>query len=155
MEQALPKGIPTIRNSAGNYTRPDNVFVSSDITEWIMECRTQQKDKPPTADHFPIVTNLEFLTTDSHNELTRNWRATDWGKFRTELTAQLRNIPAPRELQSPAELITALNDVEEAIQKTADKCVPRKTPTPYAKRWWTKELDQARKAARRLARQAE
>lgn len=120
-----------------------------------MECRTQQKDKPHTADHFPIVTNLEFPTTDSNDELAWNWHATDWGSFQTELTAQLQNIPALRELKSPAELITALNNVEEAIQKTADKCVLRKSPMPYLKRWWTKELNQARKTARRLAQQAE
>ena len=33
MHMVLPHGIPTIRNAAGNLTRPDNVFASSHLIE--------------------------------------------------------------------------------------------------------------------------
>ena len=41
MQMVLPHGIPTIRNSAGNLTRPDNVFASSLLVEWVTKCDMQ------------------------------------------------------------------------------------------------------------------
>jgi hypothetical protein len=38
MQMVLPHRIPTIRNSAGNLTRPDNIFISEQLTEWISKC---------------------------------------------------------------------------------------------------------------------
>ena len=38
--------------------------------------------------------------------------------------------------------------------RTIEKVVPRKKPSPYAKRWWTKELGKARRKVRQLGRKA-
>jgi hypothetical protein len=60
LEMVLPKNIPTLINSAGNYTRPDNVFISQAIAHWIVNCNTSPEDTPPKADHFPILTTLDL-----------------------------------------------------------------------------------------------
>ena len=56
------------------------------------------------------------------------------------LDEELLKLEAPRELNSKEELINALDKLEAAITRTIKKVIPRKKPSPYAKRWWTKEL---------------
>ena len=77
MQMTLPQGTPTIRNSAGNLTRLDNVFASSQLTEWITKCDVRPDNQPPTADHFPIATQLDFPVKINTTETARNFRATD------------------------------------------------------------------------------
>jgi hypothetical protein len=57
MEMALLKGIPTLLNSHGNWTRPDNVFVSSELNR-VIECDVQE-NAMPKADHSPIITRID------------------------------------------------------------------------------------------------
>ena len=57
--------------------RPDNIFASSQLTEWIMKCDTRPDDQPPTADHFPIATQIDFPVKSNLMEMARNFRATD------------------------------------------------------------------------------
>jgi hypothetical protein len=152
MQMILPQGIPTIRNSASNLTRPDNVFASSQLIEWITKCDTKPDDQPPTADHFPIATTLDFPVITNPPHTPRNFRATDWEELKSVLDKELLKLEAPRELNSKEDLINALDMLKAAITRTINKVVPRKKPSPYAKRWWTKELETARKKVRKLGR---
>lgn len=154
MELALPKGITTILNSHGNFTRPDNVFVSQELYAYLAECQVSQDRKPDKTDHFPIVTTIEFPTTDTTEKPARNWRETDWEDFREELKVQLATIPNPKELKTADEIDEALDHLEAAVSRTADRVVPQKRPTPYARRWWTKELRKARDKTKKAARRA-
>jgi ribonuclease HI len=154
MHMVLPHGIPTIRNAAGNLTRPDNVFASSHLIEWIINCDTRPDEQPPTADHFPIATILDFPVTTNPPHTPRNFRATDWQELKDILDDELMDLEPPREINSREELLNALDKLEAAIMRTIDQAVPKKKPSPYAKRWWTKELEMARKKVRKLGRQA-
>ena len=60
MQMTLLQGTPTIRNSAGNLTRPDNVFASSQLLEWVTKCDARPDNQLPTTNHFPIATQLDF-----------------------------------------------------------------------------------------------
>jgi len=85
MQMALLQGMPTIRNSARNLTRPDNVFTSSQLTEWITKCNTRPDDQPPMADHFPIATQMDFPVKSNSTEMARNFRAMDWEELKEAL----------------------------------------------------------------------
>lgn len=154
MEQALPKGEPTIVNTSGNAMRLDNVFVSGDELDRLIKCHTREQDKPPMADHFPIVTWLAFDVAETNETPARNFRATDWEEFREHLKKEIEAIGRIRAIRSMDELDAALERLEKAIINTMDAVVPRKKPSPYTKRWWTKELQMARKGARKAAREA-
>jgi len=155
MEMCLPKGIPTIRNTRNNYTRPDNVFCTEEISGWITKCDTVPEDKPPTADHFPIITEIDMPTRRARDEPKPNYRATDWEEFRRTLAENLEELPAARRLETAEELEEALSQLEEAVVRTVDKAVPKRKPSPYARRWWTNELQQARVNMRKANREAE
>ena len=154
MQMTLPQGTPTIRNSAGNLTRPDNVFASSQLLEWVTKCDARPDNQPPTADHFPIATQLDFPVKTNPTETARNFRATDWEELKGALDDELLELDPPRELNSKEELISALDRLEAAIKRVIEKVVPRKKPSPYAKRWWMKELEKARKRVRKISRNA-
>ena len=154
MQMVLPHGIPTIRNSAGNLTRPDNVFTSSSLVEWVTKCDMQPDNQPPTTDHFPIATTMDFPVAMNPAHMPQNFRATDWEEFVSVLDDELFDMEIPRELNSREELIDALDKLEATITRTIEKVVPRKKPSPYAKQWWTKELEMARKRVRKIGREA-
>jgi len=58
---ALPKDIPTLQALAtGNHTRPDNVFISSQIMGHITRCTMLPDERPARSDHIPVVTEVEI-----------------------------------------------------------------------------------------------
>ena len=149
MSMALPQCIPTIQNSRGNLTRPDNVFISNTIADWVIRCDVAPDDQPPKADHFPIITILDLPINRNKRVLTFNFRATDWDEFRKCLEQELNKIQPQVPIRMPPELDSALDQLEGAILQTMEAIVPKRKPSPYAKRWWTRELTQLRQEMRR------
>ena len=154
MDLALPPAIPTIRNSRGNLTRPDNVFITEDISNWISVCATLPESTPPNADHFPIITHIDFPVKRPRKDRPWNFRATDWTLFKKELAKKLEAIPVNEQLRDETQIDDALQRLEETVLNTMEETVPKSNPSPYAKRWWSKELDQARRRSKRLAERA-
>ena len=154
MELALPPAIPTIRNARGNLTRPDNVFISDEISNWVSICEVLPDLTPPNADHFPIVTHLDFPVDRPHKTRPWNFRATDWAQFKKELAKNLERIPVVEQLQDKVQVDAALKSLEEAVLNTMELTVPKSNPSPYAKRWWNKDLEVARAKSKRLAERA-
>lgn len=60
MTMALPKDIPTLEAlNTKNYTRPDNVFCSAELTGSFVSCNTNPSACPPRTDHLPIISVLD------------------------------------------------------------------------------------------------
>jgi ribonuclease HI len=152
LEMALPKYIPTLMNSAGNLTRPDNVFISQAISHWIVKCVTSPEDIPPKADHFPILTTLDFSIPEAAPKAAWNYRLTDWTKFRERLAENLLTIPPPQAFTTTDQMEAAIDSLTHAITETIEDVIPRKRPTPHSKRWWSAELSTIRTKTKRLAR---
>lgn len=136
MQMVLPYGILTIRNSAGNLTRPDNVFTSGDLTDWVTKCDTRPNNQPPTADHFPIIVmHFNFPVTTNPSQTARNFRAMDWDEIKEALNKELLDLEPPRELTSKEDLINILDRLEAIIKRVIEKVVHWKKLSLYAK-WW-------------------
>ncbi|KAF8806349.1 hypothetical protein BYT27DRAFT_7102615 [Phlegmacium glaucopus] len=151
---ALPPYTPTIINSRGGRTRPDNVFISEELINWINKCEVKEDETPPQADHFPITTIINLTIQRSIKDAAWNFRATDWKKFKEELGGALEGRPEPREITEIGEVDETLAELERVVMEVMEKVVPKRKPSPYAKRWWSKELDSLRKAARKAASKA-
>src|SRR5277367_4695628 len=154
LEMALPKDIPTLTNSAGNMTRPDNVFISQNVKQWIVKCDTSPEDRPPKADHYPIHITINFPIQETESRLAWNYRAADWTKFRETLATNLQLIPQPQVLTDTNSLEGALAALTTTITNTTEEVIPKKRLSPHSKRWWTAELSKARTATKRLVRQS-
>jgi ribonuclease HI len=152
MEMALPKGIATLEQSnTGNWTRPDNVFISGEQMEQVMVCDVEPSKRLPLADHLPIMTTLNIKPRAAGIRERKNWRMVEWETFRKELTKKLDSLPPPTELVDLQRFESTLTALEKSIQETVEATVPTQKLTPHTKRWWTLELSQLRKQFQKLS----
>lgn len=151
MVMALPKDIPTLQSMATkNWTRPDNIFCSDSMADDVMTCDTDHRSRGPGTDHLPILTNIDIPLVRKVYEPSRNFRQVDWEKFNKDLASRLENIPDPKELSTDETLLTAIDDLTRVLQDTIEAQVPLTKPTPFSRRWWSKELGKLKEQTNRL-----
>jgi len=156
MEMILEPGIGTRRNwRGGRETRTDNVFISGNNWDWVISCQVKKQNTPPGTDHFPIETVIEVETTRKEiKEEGWNWKGVDWEDFNEELGRQIKKWGDSGEITSGEQLDKYVEGLEERILITTNKLVPKKSPSPFTKRWWTKELMLKRKQVRKEGRKS-
>lgn len=155
MDMALPKGIPTLKaHGNGNYTRPDNVFISAELSDKCDRCCVEPALQPPNTDHLPVLLEIRLEPTRTDLPIRRDYRATDWIEFREALETRLDALGDPKAITSKESFDRELAKLEKAIQETIDEHVPVTTPSIWMKRWWTPELTTKRKEVAKLGRQA-
>jgi endonuclease/exonuclease/phosphatase family metal-dependent hydrolase len=151
--QILPLGLTTLEASnTRNLTRPDNMFCSMQMEQRISKCSVEQHLRPVVTDHFPIITVIDIEPERVMHTPKHNYHATDWEEFREHLANKLSNILPPDELTTHVQFQEALTTLTRCISETVEAKVPKSNPSPYAKRWWSKELEAERKGVRKLAR---
>ena len=156
MHMLLPASIPTLEATrTKNLTRPDNIFASEDLVDCLLTCNTAPELRPPCTDHFPIQTTFLLDVPRVTPRTYRNFRKVEWNEFRTNLALRLADLPDPtnplttRE-QFDAMLAVLMNVLTATIQET----VPITKPPPFAKRWYSKELNNMRREVSRLGRRS-
>jgi hypothetical protein len=82
-----------------------------------------------------------------------NFRKTDWQDFHDYLSNKLGALHL-RDPEDTADFERMLDELTTAILETMENHVPKSNPSPYHKRWWSKELSQKRTALRKLAKKA-
>ena len=151
MEMALPAGLPTLQAfRSGNFSRPDNIFCSANLLPFFLECNTKPEERPAKTDHFPIVGTMNIAPERILPAPRFNWRQADWNDFRTKLTHNLAAAGPPRPVTDVEDFQTTFTLISAAIQSAADQTVPKIRPSPFTKRWWTKELTDLRKKKQSL-----
>ena len=153
--QILPKGMATLEASnTKNLTRPDNVFCSAELVNAFTSCSVEYHLRPVITDHFPIISALDLHPERTDPAPKPNYRDTDWEKFNETLANLLNTIPPAQELTSEAHFNEAFTHLTEVISQTIDQCVPKTKPSPYTKRWWSKDLDMERQRVQKLGKKA-
>jgi hypothetical protein len=151
--QALPKGINTLETAHGNWTRPDNVFMSEELHELIVKCDVAPDIRPPVTNHLPIITELD-LDLD-HTKVTESysWLYVEQDKFIDTVRVALEaSGPPEAEITTAAGLEREAIRLEDAIRSVVENpdIVPRVRISPYTRRWWTPDLGHARTRHRHL-----
>ena len=156
LQMLLPPATPTLEAArTKNHTRPDNIFASPELAGALVCCRTAPELRPPCTDHYPIVTELQVNIPRAATGTFRNFRKVDWPEFRKDLAIRLEDVPLPDgDLGSIADFDDMLHQVLAALRTTIDKEVPETRPPPFAKRWFSKELDNMRREVSRTGRRA-
>ena len=141
MQMVLPKGIPTLQHMRSKrYSRPDNVFSTPGLQEFIVKCYVDPSIRPTSTDHFPIRTNILLPQERVNTPPTFNFRETDWAEYKKKLILRLRHSQDKPVITNAEELNQAIADLTTAIQETTQDVVRRSTPRPNAKRWWNGDL---------------
>ena len=152
MVMTLPKDLPTLQAMAtGNWTRPDNVFASSNTEQFIVRCDTDPRLRGPGTDHVPILTVIDLPLERKVSPPSPNFRMTDWKDFNEELVARLVDIPLPTALLTEEDFQIAVTNLTSTLQDVIRTTVPITKPCPYSKRWWNKELSDLKKIKNKLS----
>jgi len=134
MTMALPKGIPTLKHMVTRrYSRPDNVFCTDNLLDYITKCDVAPELRPTNTDHFPIATTLQLPSTHITPKHSHNFKMTEWKDFNCELINNLQEIPQPAQITTVDQLQTATLDLTQAIQKTIRTTVPINKPCAQSK----------------------
>ena len=151
MTMALPKGAPTLRHMVtGRYSRPDNVFSTTGLSDLITRCEVIPALRPTSTDHFPIVINLTLPLEKTDPPPSFNFREVEWDDFNKKLKARLVTAPNPRHINNQEQLNAAVESLTTAIQNTIKETVTISKPRPDEKRWWNGDLARARRDLNRL-----
>ena len=151
MQMVLPKGVPTLQHMrTKRYSRPDNVFSTPGLQDSIVKCEVDPVSKPPSTDHFPVLTHIQLPQERVNTPTSFNFRETDWEEFREKLKPRLRHSPEKPVITNIEQLNTAVGDLTQALQNTIHKVVKRSKPRPDSKRWWNGELIKMRQTLYRL-----
>ncbi|EGN95180.1 hypothetical protein SERLA73DRAFT_61146 [Serpula lacrymans var. lacrymans S7.3] len=138
-----------------NYTRPDYVFVSTDLINSFIKCAVVPHLRPVKTDHFPILSMIDLWCSSlSHHLYKYLQRAVNWKKSRETLQTEVNHIPAPREPENKEEFQEVYDHLTSAINRTVNACVPLTKPSLFMKHWWIKDLDKMKTNLKRLARKA-
>ena len=103
-------------------------------------------------DHMPIISVLEMEPERSAHVEKYNFKLMDWDDFRKTLEMKLAMVQTVEEFMTEADLLEQITKLDAAIKETIKEQVPINKPSPYAKRWWTKNLTKMKKHKERLAR---
>lgn len=99
MEMVLPKGVPTLQHMrTKQYSRPDNIFCSSLLTNSVIHCDVDVRAWPMKTDHFPIITILELPQERIKPKPAYNFRTANWSDILENLSIRLTEIPGPAPL---------------------------------------------------------
>jgi hypothetical protein len=140
--QALPPGIATLEASnTKNHTRPDNIFCSAEIEQMFTKCSVEYQLRPIITDHFPIISTLDLQPEHITTAQRPNFRDVEWEDFREALSSHLDAHPPSANIQSIAEFEAAFVHLTQSIAKTVEDHVPKTKQSPYAKRWWSNDLN--------------
>ncbi|EUC54311.1 reverse transcriptase from transposon X-element protein, putative, partial [Rhizoctonia solani AG-3 Rhs1AP] len=152
LEMALPRGIPTLQStSSKNYTRPDNVFLSTCLLDSLVSCDTAPASRPPCTDHFPVATILDTTPAEAPRVTKPNFKKTDWPTLRQTLKDGLAKLPGLRRIYNQQEIDKRVGDLMETIYEAVRASTPDLKLCTWSKRWWSPELGAHRKAVRTLA----
>ena len=151
MVLALPKGIPMLQTSAGNWMKPDNVWCSSSIDDPIQWCNTVLAIWPPLANHMPIITILNLPFPRSSATKSLNFRLAEWSEISAVLKQHLEVESPVSHIGLKEVFIKKVDDLVHIISEVLEEHLEERTPNPFKQRWWTKELSLLKKAKNRLS----
>ena len=151
LDMALPKDIPTVETQPNcNWTRTDNVFLSTNAMEVLVRCTTLPEKRGPCMDHVPIDTILDLPITRTPPPVSLNFRATDWDTFTEALVQSLAGLPPPGRIVTEEAFHQKVTALMTALSGTVEQATPKSKPVPHSKRWWNKDLEALRKVKNRL-----
>ena len=105
--------------------------------------------EPQKTDHMPIISVLEIEPKRTMHAEKYNYKMTDW-----ELAINLVEIQETEDFTSIEVCLNQINKLDTAIKDAIKDHIQVAKPSPYAKRWWMKELANLKRDKEHLARRS-
>ncbi|KJZ68744.1 hypothetical protein HIM_11864 [Hirsutella minnesotensis 3608] len=137
LQSLLPRGTKTWQCNDQESTI-DLVLATSELADEMVACTTHPTDHG--SDHRAIQTRFDVSTPERIATPRLLFKNAPWNLIRARVKDNLRSLPWAIDVQPQTDQLMRV--VTEAIYVLT----PRARPPPYAKRWWTKDLTQLRRA---------
>lgn len=141
----LPVGTITWEHQSKDLaTTVDVILGSVGIREKLEYCRIHTTDYG--SDHKPVALSYNGRQVEDAGEGTKRlYRDADWGIIRAATSSALGRGQDRERITDAWLLDEAAKTFLNEISMILEEHVPRAKESPYAKRWWTKELSTLRK----------
>ena len=142
-------------SSMCNWTQLDNIFCTEHTSNTIVLCNTAPDKCRPKTNHVPILTTLDMSIQASPDSPSWNYQSIDWDKFNSALNDVLTNLVGPPHiLETVEEFQQATCNLDLALCQMVELSIPKTSPHPHMKRWWTQDLTKLSDKLKHLRRQA-
>ena len=141
MAMMLPKDLPMLQSiTTKNWTRVNNVFATGNMQGHVVVCDMDPRLRGLGTDHVPVLMTLDFKVPARSEEAHRNFRATDWDRFREDLAEWLCYILGLCTLLTDSQFQRAVAELMQTIQAMIESVVPMPWPSPLLCHWWSYNL---------------
>ncbi|KZP18008.1 hypothetical protein FIBSPDRAFT_746116, partial [Athelia psychrophila] len=120
-----------------NWTRPDNIWQTLNLSNLITSCTGLPELQPVGADHMSILTVLNLSVPRLLAEPTCNFGTADFDKFCETLKANLDLNCKAHHIIPEDNFIRTVDLFVMLIQETIELEVPLTKPSLHSKCWWT------------------
>jgi hypothetical protein len=136
LHSLLPRGTKTWQKG-DSETTIDLVLASEELAGSVIKCDIHMTEHG--SDHRAIETVFDVAPPERPTENRLLFKNAPWNDIRMRIAASLRPAPVGGSVQQQTDrLMTAVLEEVHAL-------TPKARPSPYAKRWWTKDLTQLRR----------
>ena len=151
LSHSHPPGIPTYETANGNWTKPDNVWCSSNLIDPIISFDIKPSLRPPHADHLLIITELDLTPIRANTLLACNLCNADFTVINERLKMKLETLGPAKQICRRVDIKPLIDMLVNALSETINEVVPLSKPSPYAKCWQTKKLTNLKREKNQLS----
>ena len=137
-----------------NYTRVDNLFCMANLIDRFISCDTYPHLCPQKKDYLPIISMLELEIEEAIQVAKYNFRSANWEEFRKCLEDKFATVQIAENIPMEEAFYEHIARLDSAIKAVIKEHVLISNPSPYTKRWWTKNLVRMKKCKEQLARKS-
>src|SRR5882724_3259922 len=116
--------------ASGNYTRPDNIFISSSLMDTAIYCKTLPEECPARSDHIPVVMHLDVGFSTQTEPPWPNFKAADWKELRKVLLVRLEGLEAQDSIPNNVLFLSCVDMLMHVITEMIDTCILKCRPAP-------------------------
>jgi hypothetical protein len=140
LHSLLPAGTITWEHQSGDLATTVDVILGSErIKDDLEYCRVYDNDYG--SDHRPIALSFTGRNPEeSPRKRKRLYKNADWEKIREVIGSQLGDGRHMKTITDTATFDRAAGILVNGINRVLEEHVSRAKESPYAKRWWSKEL---------------
>ena len=132
----LPRGTKTWQ-SGNCETTIDLILASEELASTVVKCAIHKTEHG--SDHRAIETTFDVAEPESVPEQKLLLKNAPWTAIKARIANALNLVPAGRGVQQQTDRLMA------AVVEAVHTLTPKAKPSPYAKRWWTRDLTQLRR----------
>ncbi|KJZ69203.1 hypothetical protein HIM_11403 [Hirsutella minnesotensis 3608] len=137
LRSLLPRGTKTWQRKDQESTI-DLVLATSELADEVATCAIHPTDHG--SDHRAVHTTFDVTMPERSATPRLLFKNAPWNLIRSRVKDNLRLLPWAVDVQ------TQTDQLMRVVLGAIHELTPRARPSPYAKRWWTQDLTQLRRA---------